>query len=176
MPRLGTERDHDRAAKSADPVHAGEQTDARGSETQIILADHRDHAGERPAEGIVDHGDDHDAAQAPVTVHEHQPFDHAFEHTRAARWRRRIAMAHPDGNRDRDEVAGNADNESAADAEGREQNAADGRTEHAARIICADIDRHRGAHSLGTDHLADHRAAHRIVGRPDDAAEKAGEG
>src|ERR1700747_2528836 len=52
--RLGQERDYDSAAKCADSVHAGEKSDAGGAKTQIILADYRDHAGERPAEGVVD--------------------------------------------------------------------------------------------------------------------------
>src|SRR6202011_5113796 len=176
MPLLSAERNHDRAAKSADPIHAGEQTDADGSETQVILADHRDHGGERPAKGIVDHGDDHDAAQSPVAADEHQPLDHAFEHTGTARWCRGVAMAHPERYRDRDEVASDADDKSTADAEGREQDAADDRAEHAARVVGADIDRHRRPPSFRTDDLHDHCAAYRIVGCPGDAADKAREG
>ena len=98
MGRLGTERDHDRAAKSADPVHAGEHADADGAKTQIILADHRDHAGERPAEGVVDYGDDHGSAQSRVAPDEHEPLDHPLEHARSARRCSRIAMAHPQRN------------------------------------------------------------------------------
>jgi len=84
-------------------------------------------------------------------------------------------MAHPQRHYRRDEVAGDADLERAADAKGREQDAADRWTKHAARIVGANIDRHRGAHPLGPDDLADHRAAHRVVGGLGKAADEAGE-
>src|SRR5271163_4044542 len=84
-------------------------------------------------------------------------------------------MAHPQRNYRRDEVAGDADRERTADAEGREQDAADRRTEHSARIVGADIDRHRGAHPLGPDDLADHCAAYWVVAGPGKAANEAGE-
>src|SRR4029077_7250116 len=75
MGRLGTERDHNSAAESSDPVHAGEQADAGGTESQIILAYHRYHAGERPAKSIVDYSDDHRPAHSWVAPDENEPLD-----------------------------------------------------------------------------------------------------
>ena len=84
-------------------------------------------------------------------------------------------MLDPERDHERRQIARNTDRKRAADAEGREQDAADDRTEHTARIVGPDIERHRGAHSLVADDLPDHRAAHRVVSRPGDAADKAGE-
>ena len=40
-----------------------------GAEPQIVLSDHRDHAGKWPAESVVDDGDDQRSYQAPVAPH-----------------------------------------------------------------------------------------------------------
>ena len=106
MRRPGKERDRDGAAKRADPVHAGEQADAGGAETQIVLADHRDHAGERPAEHVVDDGDrpgSRSAAGRAATSM--KPFDHAFEDARDAGGPHAVAVVDPHRGGDRDEVA-----------------------------------------------------------------------
>ena len=84
-------------------------------------------------------------------------------------------MMDPRRRRNRNEIAGDADGKSAADPDRREQHAADGGAEHAAGIIGADIQGHRRAHPIRSDDLADHRAANRVVRRPSDAIDKAGE-
>jgi hypothetical protein len=63
----------------------------------------------------------------------------------------------------------------AGDADAGEQQTADRRTQHPAGIVGADIDRHRRAHPLRPDNLADHHPPHRVVGRPGDTVAKAGD-
>src|SRR5437868_1958055 len=106
---------------------------------------------------------------------QHEPFEHALEDARDPGGPYAVAMMDPQRSGDRDEVARDADRKGAADPECREQYAAEGRAEHAARIVGADIEGHRRAHPLRPDDLADHRAADRIVGRPRNAVDKAGE-
>src|SRR4029077_3298941 len=118
------------AAESSDPVHAGEQADAGGTETQIILAYDRYHAGERPAKSIVDYSDDHRPAQSRVAPDEDEPLDHPLEHAGSGRRGCGVAMAYSHRNYRRDEIPGDAYCERATDADGREQDAANRGTEH----------------------------------------------
>ena len=87
-----------------------------------------------------------------------------------------VAIPHAAGGHHGDRVQHHAQREHAVDADGGEQQAADRRSHHATGVVGADIDRHRGAHLRGADHLADHHPPHRIVGRPADAVDEAGDG
>ena len=106
---------------------------------------------------------------------QHEPFEHALEDARDAGRPHAVAIIDPHRSGERDDVARDADRKGAADAECRQQYAAERRAEHAARIVGTDIEGHRRAHPVRSDDLADHRAADRVVGRPRNAVDKAGE-
>ena len=175
MPRPRPQRDRRRAEKGADPVHAGEDADAARREVQAVLADHRDHAGERPAEHVVDDRDGEDRHQPPVAPRHQEALDHVRHHRARGDRRDVVAVLQAECRGDRQRIGGDADRERAGDAEAGQHQPADRRPQHAAGVVGADIDRHRRAHPLGADDLADHHPPHRVVGRPGDAVAEAGD-
>ena len=135
MHRAGVKCDHDRAAKRADALDAGEQADAFRPEMQIVLTDHRDHAGEGPAENIEDHGDGQRCAQATIAQSQFQPFADARHHEAGGMLHRLIAVANPQCGNHCDEIKPDADAQGSENSDGRQQEAADRRPGHAARVV-----------------------------------------
>jgi hypothetical protein len=115
------------------------------------------------------------ADQPSVLPHQRQPVAHARQHRTAVARCLAVAIAQAEHREQRGAIQQHAEHEGAADADGGEQDAAHGGAQHAAGVVGADVDRHRHAHLLAADHLADHDAAHRVVGGPANAVDEAGQ-
>src|SRR5260370_7041984 len=68
------------ARKRADAVDAGQQADAFGAERQLVAANHRDHAGERPAKNVEDDRDGEDGGEPAVGQYGGEAFPDARPH------------------------------------------------------------------------------------------------
>ena len=138
----------------------------------MILANHRDHAGEGPAKQVEDQRDDQRAAQARIGAHGSESLRDAGQHGGGTACHAARGWRQQHGRHQRRQIKQRRQYESAIKPQQREQHTTKCWPQHAAGIACADINGHGRTHARGPHHGANHGASHRIIGRPTNAIDE----
>ena len=132
----------------------------------MILANHRDHAGEGPAKQIIDQRNHQRAAQALIGAHGGEAFRNACQDRRGAACIAAWCWRQQHGRDQCRQIKQRRQYESAIQPKQCQQHTTKRWPQHAAGIAGADINGHGRTHARRPHHGANHGASHGIIGSP----------